>query len=107
VKNINKELGPLLLRCRKEKGLTLEQLAKVTGVSKSFIGRTERGERYPSAFVLVKLAEPLGFSKLGLLKIAGILPEDLIDDQISRFKKKMTGTVLDNAMSFMKEINSL
>ncbi len=107
MKTINKKLGSLLHQRRKEKRLTLKQLAKVADASVSYIGRIERGERSPTAFVLVKLAEPLGFGRLELLTISGLLPKDQIDDRILQFKKKITMVVLDNTISLMREIDSL
>lgn len=45
---------------RLTKGLTMVQLAKLSGVSPSHIGRIERGERAPSYSIAVKLKKALG-----------------------------------------------
>jgi len=42
-------------------------------VSSSHLGRIERGERFPSAHVLRKIARPLGFEEDELLTLAGYL----------------------------------
>src|SRR3990172_5706587 len=54
-------------------GLTLKGLAAASGVSQSHLGRIERGERFPSAFVLRKFAKPLGFDEGELFTLAGFL----------------------------------
>jgi len=53
--------------------LTLHKLAAKSGVSPSHIGRVERGDRYPSAQILQKIAKPLGFEEKELLILAGYL----------------------------------
>ena len=45
---------------RRRRLLSLEQLAAVSGVSRSMISKIERGEAVPSTTVLAKLAEALG-----------------------------------------------
>lgn len=50
-------VGEKLKSLRKKKGLTLVQLSKEIGVSKSILGYYETGERYPSSLVSLKLAE--------------------------------------------------
>ena len=53
--------------------LTLSELAERTGVSPSHLNRIERGRRFPSAFVLRRLAKPLSFDEIELLSLAGFL----------------------------------
>ena len=45
----------------------------MSGVSPSHLGRIERGERFPSAAILRKLAKPLGFEEDELFTLAGYL----------------------------------
>jgi len=53
--------------------LTLRGLATVSGISSSHLGRIERRERFPSAHILRRIAEPLGFDEGELFSIAGFL----------------------------------
>jgi len=55
-------------------GLNLKEIAVRAGVSSSHLGRIERGERIPSATILRKIAEPLGFEEKELLIAAQYLP---------------------------------
>lgn len=71
--NKSNNLGELLRQQRITEGLTLQELAKMSGVSPSHLGRIERGERFPSAHVLRKIAEPLGFDENELFTLAGYL----------------------------------
>jgi len=56
------------------RGLTLGRLGVISGVSPSHLGRIERGERFPSARVLRKIAQPLGLGEAELFTFAGYLP---------------------------------
>ena len=66
-----KELGRTIKQQRVMIPLTLKELEEKSGVSSSHLGRIERGERFPSARILRKIAEPLGFSEDELFTLAG------------------------------------
>lgn len=66
-------IGLTIKRQRVMTPLTLQRLAALSGVSASHLGRIERGERYPSARILHKIAHPLGFEEDELLTMAGYL----------------------------------
>jgi len=67
------DLGQLIKQQRLMASLTLQQLASMLGVSASHLGRIERGERYPSASILRKIARPLGYDEDELFTLAGYL----------------------------------
>lgn len=77
-------LGQKIREKRKEKGLTLEQLAKLADSSKSYIWELENSDARkvarPSADKLAKIADALGTTVDDLLGIelseASIAPED-------------------------------
>ena len=71
--NQNNDLGRILKQQRVMARLTLRRLAAISGISSSHLGRVERGERFPSAFVLQKIAKPLGFEEGELFSVAGYL----------------------------------
>lgn len=60
--------------------LTLRDLADKAGVSPSYLSRIEQGQRFPSAKVLLKIAEPLRLEKNELFKMAGYLSSKIPDD---------------------------
>lgn len=66
-------LGEIIRQQRVTTPLTLQELAKKAGVSPSHLGRMERGERFPSARILRRIAKPLGFEEEGLFILAGYL----------------------------------
>ena len=66
-------LGDILRQQRLTLLLTLQELAAKSGVSASHLGRIERGERFPSAHILRKIAKPLGFEEDELFTLAGYL----------------------------------
>ena len=69
----NSDLGKILKQQRITTPLTLQELAAESGVSSSHLGRIERGERFPSARILRKIAKPLGFNEDELFTLAGFL----------------------------------
>ncbi|HJX11990.1 MAG TPA: helix-turn-helix transcriptional regulator [Dehalococcoidales bacterium] len=70
---VNSDLGRILKQQRITVPLTLQELAAESGVSSSHLGRIERGERFPSARILRKIAKPLGFNEDELFTLAGFL----------------------------------
>lgn len=69
-------LGGIVKRQRLMIPLTLRELADVSSVSLSYLGRIERGERFPSPRILRKIAKPLGFGKNELFMLADYLSPD-------------------------------
>jgi transcriptional regulator with XRE-family HTH domain len=69
----NNDLGKIIKQQRITSPLTLQELAQESGVSSSHLGRIERGERFPSARILRKIAKPLGFDEDELFTLAGFL----------------------------------
>jgi transcriptional regulator with XRE-family HTH domain len=67
------KLSTIIKRQRIMVPLTLRELAAKAGVSASHLGRIERGERFPSANILRKIAKPLGFDEDELFMLAGYL----------------------------------
>ncbi|MGD0795856.1 MAG: helix-turn-helix transcriptional regulator [Dehalococcoidales bacterium] len=69
----NSDLGKIIKQQRIKVPLTLQELAAASKVSSSHLGRIERGERFPSARILRKIAGPLGFDEDELFTLAGFL----------------------------------
>ena len=73
VNSYSKSLASMLKDHRVSRSLTLRELAVSSSVSTSHLGRIERGERFPSAQILRKMAKPLGFDEDELFMLAGFL----------------------------------
>ena len=71
--NSGHNLGRILKQQRLAIPLTLQELADTSKVSSSHLGRIERGERFPSARILRRIAKPLGFDEDELFTLAGFL----------------------------------
>jgi transcriptional regulator with XRE-family HTH domain len=67
----SQNLSRIIKQQRLISGLTLRELADRSGVSTSHIGRIERGERFPSAHALRRIARHLGFEESELFALAG------------------------------------
>jgi transcriptional regulator with XRE-family HTH domain len=61
------ELGQRLRGERRARGLTIERLAELSGISRSMVSDVERGARTPTVLVLDRLATALGTSIARLL----------------------------------------
>jgi transcriptional regulator with XRE-family HTH domain len=66
-------LGNVIKHQRVSLSITLHELAATSGVSASHLGRIERGERFPSAHILKRIAGPLQFEEDELFTLAGYL----------------------------------
>lgn len=71
--NNSKNLSRIIKQQRLMIPLTLRELADISGISSSHLGRIERGERFPSASILRRIASPLGFEETALFSLAGYL----------------------------------
>ena len=70
------EIGKTLKQRRLSLELTLRELAARSDISASHLLRVERGERFPSAHILRKIAKPLDFDESLLMVTAGYLSPD-------------------------------
>ena len=71
--NDKNNLGEIIRQQRVTLPLTLQELAAMSSVSPSHLGRIERGERFPSAHILQRIAKPLNFEEDELFTLAGYL----------------------------------
>ena len=59
---MGEQLGLELRRMREERGLTVEELAEMSGISATTIRAVERGTRETRGDTVAKLARPLGLT---------------------------------------------
>ncbi|MER2264949.1 helix-turn-helix domain-containing protein [Methylobacterium oxalidis] len=89
-------------RRRKDRGLSLEALALLSGVSRSMISKIERAEAVPSTAVLSRLAEALGVTFSRLMAPAAerevlLIPasrQPILRDEASGFLRRCISPVL-------------
>jgi len=65
----SRRVGERVRELRRGRGLTLERLAELSGVSRAMISKLERGEKNPTLVVAARLAEGLGVT---LSRLAGM-----------------------------------
>ena len=75
--NTPPEVGATLQKMRLERGLTLEDLSRTAGVSKSMLSQIEREKANPTIAVTWRLANALGVSIAELLSSEGPKVDDL------------------------------
>ena len=106
-------LGEKIKKLRKEKNISQTELADAIGVHQSHIGRYERNDSVPTAFIIKKMAHLFNVSADYLLseedgEIAASLTSDKellsqfqeisrLNDENKRFIKKMIKMVLNDA----------
>jgi transcriptional regulator with XRE-family HTH domain len=78
-----KNLGKILKQQRQTAGLTLHELSDASGVSPSHLGRVEKGERFPSAAILQRIAGPLGLSEGEIFTMAGYLSNQVANPPVN------------------------
>ncbi|ABR55009.1 putative transcriptional regulator, XRE family [Methanococcus vannielii SB] len=66
--DLNSVISKNLKKIRKEKGLSLDALSTLTGVSKSMLGQIEREEVNPTISTILKIANGLKVSFTSLMK---------------------------------------
>ena len=101
MENSGSGLGTMLRQRRIMLMMTQRKLSELTGISPSYLGRVEKGERHPSASMLKKLAEPLGFTENELFSIAGFL-----SPQFPSTKKDPGGDIADKLDPYVSLILS-
>lgn len=95
-------LAEALRTRRRDQDLAIEQLAELSGVSRSMISKIERAEAVPSTSVLSKLAEALGVTFSQLLmereeQDVVVLPQrvqPVLRDQTSGFTRRCISPIL-------------
>ena len=66
--DIQEMIGVVIRRERRERHLTMKELAARAVLSEVYLSEIERGIKYPSALVLERLAEALGLEMADLLE---------------------------------------
>lgn len=67
-KELHLTIAQNILRKRKERGFSQEELADLCGLHRTYIGAIERGERNLTVNTLAKVANALGCSAVDLLE---------------------------------------
>ena len=96
------DLGKILKQQRMTVLLTLQELAAVSSVSSSHLGRIERGERFPSARILRRIAKPLGFDEDELFTLAGFLSpqtSEIADERGSNYGNRQLDPYVAKVLS--------
>ena len=79
------KIGNLIKKARKNKGMTLQQVADLCGTSNSMVSHWERGINIPAGDVLVKLAKKLDF--IEELMADDPTDEEFLVEEVARLTK--------------------
>lgn len=72
--DMRKLVGANFARIRRERGLTQEQVAELSGFSQQYLSGLERGRRNPTVVTLFELGQVLGVGPIDLLTPTAPLP---------------------------------
>ena len=67
--DLQQAMGTVIRRERRDRQMTLRELAERSALSVVYLGEVERGKKYPSATVLERLAEALHLGVADLLEL--------------------------------------
>jgi transcriptional regulator with XRE-family HTH domain len=105
------EVGSRVKRLRTEAGLTLEEFAVQSGVSRAMLSKVERGEKSPTLAIIVRIAKGLNVSMSTLMGAEPDPAQVVVIRRTKRlaFKDQETGferhnlspTHLDNDLEFL------
>jgi transcriptional regulator with XRE-family HTH domain len=84
--DMRKLVGRNLARLRREKGLTQERFAEVSGVTQQYVSDIERGLRNPTIVSIYNLAIALGVSHVDL-----VMPDDKARREDEKMQKRKSG----------------
>lgn len=102
---MNIQVGKLLSKLRKERGVTLRQLGETTGANPTYLSKVENGrlDSTPSSKTLIAIADALEIDRDWLLTECGRPPEgmtDAIAQHAEAFRRlgKMKGRQIDSVL---------
>jgi transcriptional regulator with XRE-family HTH domain len=99
ITNAPPEVGATLQRLRLERGLTLEDLSRIAGVSKSMLSQIEREKANPTIAITWRLANALG---VGIGQLLSSEPRDV--DTIRVLEAHETPTLPGNHAGYVLRI---
>ena len=106
-------MGSRVRELRREKGLTLNELAEASGVSRAMISKVERGEKNPTLVVAAGISEGLGVTLSQLVGIEErrevvVVPRNrrmVMRDSETGFERQLLSPTFGNrAVEFIKNV---
>lgn len=103
-------IGRILIEMRKKKGVTQEEVAEYTGVSKASVSKWENGLSYPDITLLPHLATYFNISIDELLGYQPQLSEDKVWEKYGEFSAKFAEqpflSVIEEVRQFIRKYDS-
>jgi transcriptional regulator with XRE-family HTH domain len=84
--DMRKLVGRNLARLRREKRLTQERFAEVSGFTQQYVSGLERGQRNPTIVSIYNIATALGVSHVDL-----VMPDDEARHEDEKAQKRKSG----------------
>lgn len=109
----SEKLGFRVRELRRAKGLTLNELAEASGVSRAMISKIERGEKNPTLVVTARISEGLGVTLSQLAGVerrreAVVVPRDrrmvLRDPETGFERQLLSPTFSRRGMEFIRNV---
>lgn len=107
----NRLFGRRLREQRKAKGLTIDQLAEMIGISTNYLGDVERGHKLPSMKTTIRIINALDISADILLRDdvqkAGYIAEQEISQMLSGLTPRQRKAAVEIMGTIVKNISEL
>ena len=100
-KNLNKEIGEKLREKRREKNVSLNQLAQIINTSPTYISQIEKGEYSMSLFKFILFCNALEIDIVDFLQEFIFLEKE--DEEMLYRILQNDKNIADNILEFMKE----
>jgi transcriptional regulator with XRE-family HTH domain len=91
-------VGKNLRRLRTKRGLSLERLARASGVSRAMLGQIELGQSTPTINVLWKISHSLGVTFSALITDPGTTRPTVLRGSVARVLSSHDGTFVSRAL---------
>lgn len=98
------KIGAFIASCRKEAGLTQEQLGELLGVSQRSVSRWETGHNMPDISLFSPLADSLGISVEELLEGRRTEKESISRQDMSSLVKTLSSIVIQRRKQYIKAL---
>ena len=86
----NIEFGKRLRKHRKDRKLTLDQMAELVELSPNYLDDIERGKKFPGTETLIRIVNVLDISADELLKDSVNKADYIIDDELHRMMAQLS-----------------
>ena len=103
-------VGERIRQLRKQLNLSQDELAHLAGISSTFMGQIERGDKCPSLETFLKLSSALNVSPVTLINDCDSMPSTIYSPELNKVIKLLgtyTDTELDEVYKLLSCVSKI